>query len=41
MDTSILLKRGNKLPKEEVTETKCGEEAKEMTIQRLPHLVIQ
>jgi hypothetical protein len=38
VDTSILLRRGNKIPVEIVTETKCGEETEGMTIQRLPHL---
>ena len=40
VDTSILLKRGNKIPMEGVTETKCGAETEGMTIQRLPHLGI-
>jgi hypothetical protein len=40
MDASILLRRGNKIPVEGVTETKCGAETKGMTIQRLPHLGI-
>jgi hypothetical protein len=40
VDTSILLRRGNKIPMEGVTETKCGAESEGMTIQRLPHLVI-
>jgi hypothetical protein len=34
VDTSILLRRGNKIPMEGVTETEG------MTIQRLPHLGI-
>jgi hypothetical protein len=34
VDTLILLRRGNKIPMEGVTETEG------MTIQRLPHLVI-
>ena len=38
VDTSILLRRGNKIPIEGVTETKCGGETEGMTIQRLPHL---
>jgi hypothetical protein len=38
VDTSILLRRGNKIPMEGVTETKCGSETEGMTIQRLPHL---
>jgi hypothetical protein len=29
VDTSILLRRGNKIPMEGVTETKCGAEMKE------------
>jgi hypothetical protein len=40
VDTSICLRRVNKIPIEEVTETKCGGETEEMTIQRLPHLGI-
>jgi hypothetical protein len=32
VDTSILLRRGNKTPKERVTETKCGAEMEGMTI---------
>ena len=44
MDTSIQLRRGegvgNKTPVEGVTETKCGVEIEEMTIQRLTHLGI-
>jgi hypothetical protein len=36
VDTSILLRRGNKLPMEGVT--KCRAETEGMTIQRLPHL---
>jgi hypothetical protein len=36
VDTSIFLRRGNKIPMEEVTETKCGAETDGMTIQRLP-----
>jgi hypothetical protein len=30
--TSDLLRRGNKIPMEEVTEIKCGEETEGMTI---------
>jgi hypothetical protein len=37
VDTSILLRRRNKLPMEGDTETKCEAETKVMTIQRLPH----
>jgi hypothetical protein len=40
VDTSILLRRGNKIPMEGVTETKCEAETEGMTIQRLPHLGI-
>ena len=40
VDTSILLRKGNKIPMEGVTETKCRAETEEMTIQRLPHLGI-
>jgi hypothetical protein len=35
VDTLILLRRGNKIPMEGVTETKCGAETEGMTIQRL------
>ena len=38
VDTSILLRRGNKIPREGVTKTKFRAETEEMTIQRLPHL---
>jgi hypothetical protein len=40
VDTSILLKRRNRIPMEGVTETKHGAEAEGMTIQRLPHMGI-
>jgi hypothetical protein len=40
MDISILLIRGNKIPMEGDTETKCGVNTEGMTIQRLPHLGI-
>jgi hypothetical protein len=40
VDTSILLRRGYKIPMEGVTETKFGAETKGMTIQELPHLGI-
>jgi hypothetical protein len=40
VDTLILLRRGDKIPMEGITETKCGVETKGMTIQRLPHLGI-
>jgi len=39
VDTSIL-RMGNKIPMEGVTETKFGAEMEERTIQRLPHLGI-
>ena len=38
VDTLILLRRGNKIPMEGVTETKCGAETEGMAIQKLPHL---
>jgi hypothetical protein len=38
VDTLILLRRGNKIPMEEVTETKFGAETEGMTIQKLIHL---
>jgi hypothetical protein len=37
VDTSFLLRMGNKIPMEGVTETKFGAEMEERTIQRLPH----
>jgi hypothetical protein len=40
VDTSTLLRMGNKIPMEGVTETKCGAKMEGMTIQRLPHLRI-
>jgi hypothetical protein len=40
VDSLILLRRGNKIFMEGVTETKCGAETEGMTIQRLPHLGI-
>jgi hypothetical protein len=40
VDTSVLLRRGNKIPVEGVTETKCEAETEGMTIQRLPYLGI-
>jgi hypothetical protein len=40
VDTLILLRRGNKIPIEGVTETKGEAETERMTIQRLPHLGI-
>jgi hypothetical protein len=41
VDTFMLLRRGNKIPLEGVTETKFRAETEGMTIQRLPHLGIQ
>jgi hypothetical protein len=38
VDTSVLLRRGNKIPMEGVTETKFGVEAEDRTIERLPYL---
>ena len=38
--TSVLLRRGNKIPMEGVIETKFGAETGGMIIQRLPHLGI-
>jgi hypothetical protein len=35
VEPSILLRRGNKIPMEGVTETKCGTETEVMTIQGL------
>jgi hypothetical protein len=40
VDTSILLRRGNKIPMEDVTETKFRAETEGMTTQRLPNLGI-
>jgi hypothetical protein len=40
VDTSILFRRGDKIPMEGVTETKFGAETGGRTIQRLPHLWI-
>ena len=37
METSFLLRIGNKIPMEGVTETKFGAEMEGWTIQRLPH----
>jgi hypothetical protein len=37
VDTSVLLRREDKIPLEGVTETKFGEETEGMTIQRLSH----
>jgi hypothetical protein len=36
VDTSVLLRMGNKIPMEGITETKFGASTKERTIQRLP-----
>jgi hypothetical protein len=41
MDTLLLLRMGNKIPMEGITEIKIGAEMEEKTIQRLPHLGIQ
>jgi hypothetical protein len=40
VDTSILFRRGNKIPMEGVTETKFRAETEGMTIYRLPNLGI-
>jgi hypothetical protein len=40
VDISVILRRGNKIPMEGVTETKFGEETEGMTILRLTHLGI-
>jgi hypothetical protein len=40
VNTSVLLRRGNKIPMERVTETKCEAQTEGMTIHRLPHLGI-
>jgi hypothetical protein len=40
VDSSVLLRKGNKIPMEELTETKCEAETEGMTILRLPHLGI-
>jgi hypothetical protein len=40
VETSLLLRRGNKIPMEGVTETKFGAETEGRAIQRLPHLKI-
>jgi hypothetical protein len=40
MDTSFLLRMGNKIPMEGVTETKFRDETEGRTMQRLPHLGI-
>jgi hypothetical protein len=40
VDTLLLLRRGDKIPLEGVTETTCKAETEGMTIQRLPYLGI-
>jgi hypothetical protein len=40
VDTSSLLRMGNKIPMQGVTETKFGDEMEGRTMQRLPHLEI-
>jgi hypothetical protein len=40
VDILFLLRRGNKIPMEGFTETKCGAETEGMTSQRLPYLGI-
>jgi hypothetical protein len=40
VDSLILLRKGNRMPMEGVTETKFGAETEEMIIQRLPHMGI-
>jgi hypothetical protein len=40
VDTLFLIRMGNKIPMEGVTETKFGPEPEAVTIQRLPHLGI-
>ena len=40
VDTSPILRIGNKTPMEGVTETKIGDEMKGWTIQRLPYLEV-
>jgi hypothetical protein len=40
MDTSFLIRMGNKISMEEVTEIKFGAETEGRIIQRLPHLGI-
>jgi hypothetical protein len=40
VDTSVLLRRGNKIRMEGITDTKCEAETEGMTIMRLPHLGI-
>jgi hypothetical protein len=38
VDTLTLLRRGNKIPMEGVTKTKCGAKTEGMTIQKLLHV---
>ena len=40
VDTSVLFRRGIKIPMGGDTETKCGAETERKAIQRLPHLGI-
>jgi hypothetical protein len=40
VDNSVLLRRGNKIPMEGVSETKCGAKTKGKAIQRLSHVGI-
>jgi hypothetical protein len=40
MDSSVLLRRENKIPMGGDTEAKCGAETEAKTIQSLPHLGI-
>jgi hypothetical protein len=40
VDTLLLLRMGNKVPMEGVTETKFGAETEGKTMERLPHLGI-
>jgi hypothetical protein len=40
VDTLLLLRMGNKIPMEEVTETNFGAKTEGKSIQRLPHLGI-
>jgi hypothetical protein len=40
VNTSVLLRSGNKIPMGRDTETKCGAETEGKIIQRLPHLMI-
>jgi hypothetical protein len=40
VNTSVLLRRGNKIPMGGDTETKCGTETEGKAIHRLPHMGI-